>query len=119
SLSLTSREPQVFRNRAAPLAGIIGPSRRITSLAGVSFPRCQESSLFHEIVVNLFGFLDPLGEFLTLHERLIIRAAFHESLPILRLPHLLEEVDVELHLLRSYAARHENATEHLVDDRQP
>src|SRR5437763_499593 len=69
----------------------------------------DEARALHQLAVLLFGRAQPLEVLVAVHGCLVERALFHVVLPLRRRPHLLQEVDVEVHLLLGHARGHEDA----------
>src|SRR6187431_680457 len=76
----------------------------------------EEAGGLHQILVPLFFVRDPAEIFFPGHEALIEGAVAHQLLPLIGLAHLLEQVDVVVHLVGSHARRHEEAAQHQVLD---
>src|SRR5687768_17803437 len=74
----------------------------------------KEASLRHQFTVTLLFPGDPLGVLVAGHEGLVEGAVGHELLPLGRLAHLLEQLDIERDLVLGGARRHEDATQHQV-----
>src|SRR5262245_22100912 len=79
---------------------------------------CEEPRFLHE--QDMPGFLasNPGLIFFSVQRGLVERALLQETLPVGRVPHLLQQLDVVLHLIRSHSARHEDAPQHQVLDVQ-
>ena len=54
----------------------------------------QEAGFLHKLLVGALRTFNPLLVFRTRHEALIEGALFHELLPLGRLPHAFEEIDI-------------------------
>jgi hypothetical protein len=76
----------------------------------------EEAGFLHQLLVALFFLLDPGGVFGAGHESLVESAVMHELLPLRRLTHLLEQIDIVVGLLLGDARRHEDAAQHHVFD---
>src|SRR4026209_1600213 len=77
---IPARSPSVFPSSIA--------ARLVLLLLG------QEAGLGHELLVGRLRRGPPVAVFLARHERGVEGALRHEVLPLLRLAHLLEHVDV-------------------------
>src|SRR3954447_6142802 len=115
---------------ACDVASVISSSTRILAreqatggvappalLRGLSSVRlCEEARFFHQVAVTVLFLLDPLGVFRAAHEGLVEGTVPHQGLPLRRLAHLLEQVDIERHLIGCGVRCHEHAAQHQVLD---
>src|ERR1044072_8485993 len=78
------------RERAARRAHAHAAMRRSGSIGGG-----EEARFLHQVAMAGLFLLDPLGVVSTRHEGLIERTVVHQLLPLRRLAHLLEQIDIE------------------------
>src|SRR6476660_9237691 len=76
----------------------------------------EEAGFLHQPVMDRLGVLHPIGVLLAGHERRVECRVLGVLLPLGKLAHFLEHVDVVIDLLLRNAAWHENASQHQVLD---
>src|SRR6185437_10243405 len=77
---------------------------------------CQETRSLHQPFVPFLFVLNPAEVFFPGHEALVERTIAHELFPLWRFAHLLEQVNIKIHLLVGHARRHEKSAQHQIFD---
>src|SRR3989442_12382716 len=107
--------PPIMMSRAT-----ISSTQRVGTAPGACLPGSaiallrDETGFLHKSSMLGISVLHPIGVLLARHERVVERGFLGEFLPVGKLAHFLEDIDVVVDLLLRHARRHEEAAQHQV-----